>query len=64
MHFQTSRRDLGDIEHLVHEVAQMCRGGCDTVDGWYLSRCEITIETVAEELDEANDRIERSPQLM
>ena len=64
MHLQSACGDLGDIEHLIDEMPQVCRGCGNPVHWRHLSRREISIETVAQEFDETDDGVERRSQLM
>ena len=64
VHLQSARGDLGDIEHLIDEMAQMRRRRGDTIHGWYLARCEVAVKTVAQQFDETDDGVERRAQLV
>ena len=64
VHLETAGGDLRDVEHLVHEMAQVRRRGSDAIDRRNLPRREVAIEAVAQQLDEADDGVERRPQLV
>src|SRR5512143_3324593 len=64
MYLEAARRDLGDVEHLIDEMAKMRRRCRDAIDGWYLSRRKIAVHAVLEQLDETHDGVERRSQLV
>ena len=64
VHLESPGGDLRDVEHLVHEMSQVCGRRRDAVDGRNLARRQIAVHTVLEQLDETNDRVERRSQLV
>jgi len=58
---QAARLDPGDVEHLVDEVQEVAAALQDVVDGLGLLLGEVL---ALEELPEADDRIERRPELV
>ena len=64
MHLESAGGDLRDVEHLIDEMSQMRRRRGDAVDRRHLSRREIAVDAVLEQLDESDDRVERRAQLV
>ena len=64
MNLETAGGDLRDVEHLIDEMAQMRRRRRDPVDRRHLPRRQIAIHAVLQQLDEADDRVERRAQLV
>jgi hypothetical protein len=64
MYLETSSGHLGNVEHLVNEMAQMARRRRDPLDRLSLTRAELSVHAVAEHLDETDDCVKRCSQLM
>ena len=46
MHLKSACGDLGNVQDLIHEVAQMCGGGRDAINGKYLPCGKLSVESV------------------
>ncbi len=64
MNLEAPRRDLGDVEHLIDEMTKVGGRRGDAIDGRHLARSQVAVDAVLEELHEADDRVERSAQLV
>src|SRR5438094_7837782 len=64
VNFESSRRDLGDVEDLIDEMSQMSGRCRNALDGRCLTRRQVTVNAVSQEIDEADDRVERRAQLV
>ncbi len=64
MHLESAGGDLGDVEHLIDEMSQMRRRRGDAVHRRHLTRRQIAVHAVLQQLDEADDGVERRAQLV
>src|SRR3954467_5994336 len=64
MHLQPASGDLRDIQDLIDEVPKMRGRRGDAIDRRYLPGRQVAIKPVPQQLDESDDRIERSSELM
>ena len=64
MNLEAAGGNLCDVEHLVDQAPEMIRRRGDPIHGRHLTRREVAIYAILEQLDESDDRVERSAQLV
>jgi hypothetical protein len=64
MNLEAAGSHLGKIEDLVNEVPQMVGRGLYALDWLYLTGSKLSINPFAQQIDKADNGIERSPKLV